>query len=174
LRKVIQKPDAIALEKISENVINANRASKTAFTKSDANIILDDLRTSRRFDLMQRVADSFIQSGQQDFKVRRQYAQSLLDQGILTAGIESLKKLSRDAKSKNRNEYTDAQGLLGRAYKQIYVDAINIKDGRVADALNKSIKHYHQIYNNNPKMLWHGINAASLLTRANNDKVNIQ
>ena len=174
LRQATKKSDAIVLEQASENIVDANRASKTAFTKTEANSILDELRSTRRFDLMQRVADSFIQSGQQDFRVRRQYAQSLLDQGNITAGSESLKKLSRDTKNKNKNEYTEAQGLLGRAYKQIYVDANNIKDGWVAEALNKSIKHYHQIYKDNPKNLWYGINAAALLTRADKDKVKIQ
>jgi hypothetical protein len=51
------------------------------------------LATQHHFVVLQQVADAFIQSGSLDPTIRRQYAQALLDQGILKAAIAVLELL---------------------------------------------------------------------------------
>lgn len=84
--------------------------------------IMTQLRRKRHFRLMQQVGDAFIQSGTASARIRCQYAQSLLDQGNLTAGVavlEQIVPLTDPCSDAN----TEARGLLGRAYKQMYIVA---------------------------------------------------
>lgn len=72
------------------------------------------------FAPMQRLADVFLQSGQTSPEIRRQYAQSLLDQGMVSAAIDVLEKPDRDTagSADAQKENAEARGLLGRSYKQ--------------------------------------------------------
>ncbi len=136
------------------------------------------LRGKRYFDLMQLVADSLIQNEQTDAKVRRQYAQSQLDQGNLTAAISTLERIEKDTATEgntpNPEEHAEARGLLGRAYKDLYVLAENPNRARNRRFLEKSIGYYQSIYKQDPSKVWQGINAVALIRRADTDGVEIQ
>ncbi len=173
LSKAIKNTDRDAIRDAAETIIGDIRASSKPLSQRIAEDLLSQLRSVREFELMQRVSDALIQSGQDSLRIRRQYAQSLLDQGNVTAGIGILKQLLRDSRRKDPAEHDEASGLLGRAYKQLYVDATGIRGGWVNNALRQSIKHYHLAYKNNPKNLWHGVNTVALMQRAERDGMRV-
>ncbi len=173
LRRALSTTDRGALHRVTEDLIVHIRASRVSLTKKDILEILDALRGVRRFDLLQRVSDTLIQCGQDGLHIRRHYAQSLLDQGNLTASIDVLNNLVRDSRNRDRREHIEAQGLLGRAFKQIYIEADGASGQWVANALKKSLRIYFGLYRTDPSNRWPGINAAALLQRARKDRIRV-
>jgi hypothetical protein len=115
---------------------------------------------------MQQVADELIQAGQRAPQIRRQYAQALLDAGNITAALEALRALLADTAG-DGSEQAEARGLVGRAYKQLHINAGGTSSRRGREHLARAIRAYHEVYRGAPEIyLWHGINAAALLARA--------
>lgn len=131
--------------------------------------ILGGLRRKRHFVAMQEVADALLQNGQNDPQVSRQYAQALIDRGLLALAIQYLNVLLPEVES-NPAEQAEVLGLLGRAYKQLYVESQG-KTARAADHLATAIDYYLQVYSGDALNVWHGINAAALLARASREEV---
>ncbi|MDQ3242909.1 MAG: trypsin-like peptidase domain-containing protein [Gemmatimonadota bacterium] len=146
---------------------------------ADAKRILNQLRRKRYFAQMQIVADALLQTGQTAPVVHRQYAQSLIDQGQLTAADAVLRELVRDPID-DPDESIEARGLLGRVRKQRYVEARRtaVQHERVAQrdaaVLLDAIDIYQAAYEEAPdKCLWHGIDAVACLARANRDGIDV-
>lgn len=162
------------VDEICSRLIAQVRRGKDPFPADEAKRVLDDLRRKRFFQQMQRVADVLIQYGSHTPVVLRQYAQALIDQGALTAAAAVLREMLTDPV-----ERTEAQGLLGRVYKQQYVDAVACAQGvsghgttRNAEALRQAIRHYYQPFQEAPAdNYWHGINAVACAARARRDGV---
>jgi endonuclease G len=125
------------------------------------------LRNERQFLLMGNYAAAVIKSGTADFEVRRQYGQALIELKDVDAAVDVLRALAA-ATPEGHEENYEARGLLGRAYKQRYIDA-----GAEADPewLAAAILEYWKAFVENRSLVWHGINAASLLLRADRDDV---
>ncbi|HET6253324.1 MAG TPA: serine protease [Puia sp.] len=139
---------------------------------------LQALRNKRLFPLMQKLGDCFIQLDLQTYRIRRQYAQALIDQGIYAAALAILEKIAaesrRDTSPSAVAENAEAIGLIGRIYKQQYVNADRPADPRIAALMQKAIRHYQQAYVRDPvKYLWHGINLVALIARAKADHLQL-
>jgi len=169
--------DSIVLE--CEELIRHLNRRPNKYPEEDAIPILQNLRKNRYFDLMQKVADAFLQGGQDSPTVRRLYAQALIDQSILAAALAVLDPLTIETKSNNQKEYAEAYGLIGRSYKQRYLDTYRYEDRsfdllRNQENLAEAIKAYHAIYNlGKQQNIWHGVNTAALLFRAQQDGVGL-
>ena len=140
------------------------------------NKILSALRNKRYFDLMERVADAAIQSGQNDPHLRRQYAQGLIDQGSITAALNVLAVLAMDTSDtgelRNPSENAEARGLIGRAHKQAYINAANKSHRK---HLERAVKAYFAVYaSDRDRYLWHGINTVACLCRAERDGIALE
>lgn len=135
----------------------------------DAQNFLEILRANRKFDHMSDLAEAFIRAGLNQPLVRRQYAQALLDQGYVFPGLAVLKDLLAEDGIPPR-ETLEARGLIGRAYKQIYVDA---SDNPNKEAIRESIRAYLDVFDEDETQFWHGINAVALIARANQDQVEL-
>jgi len=120
----------------------------------------------------QRVADAFLRTGQTACQISRQYAQSMIDQGNLTAAVTTLEALMPRA-AQDPDEDAEARGLLGRAGKQQYLDAGEPTSRRNQRVLKQAVAAYHDVYQEGKKHLWHGINATALLARARRDGVEV-
>jgi S1-C subfamily serine protease len=129
--------------------------------------ILAGLRRKRQFVAMQHIADSLLQNGQVDPLVSRQYAQALIDRGLLALAIQYLNVLLPKVEN-NPAEQLEVLGLLGRAYKQLFVESRG-KTARATEYLGTAIDYYVQVYSSDASNVWHGINAAALLARASRD-----
>ena len=152
-------------------LIDHLRKTDTPYPEKDAKRVLQHLRNKRFFGHMQNVADAMIQSGQQAPQITRQYAQSLLDQSNLTAAIHVLTALVAETPG-NPEENAEARGLLGRAYKQLYVDAHGSSSASRRSHLERAIRSYYDVYVSNPQIyLWHGINTVALICRAERDAI---
>ena len=138
-----------------------------------ANRILGALRRKRRFECMTMVAEALLRSGRATARVRRQYAQSLLDRKILFAPELVLQGAVHDL-STSQTELTEARGLTGRIYKQLYVNLHTPGAARQA-FLERAISEYLSTYRHDPKAnVWPGINAVALLQRAERDGISLQ
>jgi len=138
---------------------------------------LQQLRNKRMFESMQRLADTLIRTGRGSFKIRRQYAQSMIDLGNYTAAIAILVALIADTDKEAAGnagaafENSEARGLMGRAYKQQYVNAGRPGDREIARYLLKAIRAYYSVYRKDPGKVWHGVNAVALIERARRDGI---
>ncbi|MFY9610160.1 MAG: serine protease [Blastocatellia bacterium] len=159
---------------LCDNLISHLYRSGDPYPKEQAEKILDILRRKCWFREMQKVADAMILSGRSTPKIRRQYAQSLIDQEILVAAISILTdiRLETEKEPKDPKENVEARGLLGRAYKQIYVNAKSSTNKRNRNALQQAARYYYDVYASDPDVhIWPGINVVALLKRAQRDKV---
>lgn len=155
---------------VSEFITQVESRSTPADVASVAQA-LDALRGERRFDLLGLAAQALVHAGQSSLYVQRQYVQSLLEQGHLVAAIAVLEPLIEDADGVDVGEHAELSGLLGRAHKQIYVNARGHAPW-LARSLRSAIDAYWEVYQLRPELnLWHGSNAAALLHRAEQDGV---
>ena len=121
--------DKPAATKACDDLIDGIRKDKEPPAVTPLKRTLSALRNKRYFDLMEAVAVAAIGAGQRDPQVRRQYAQGLIDTGKVSAAMEVLAQLVADTSPggamKNPSENAEARGLVGRACKQAYVNAVN-------------------------------------------------
>jgi endonuclease G len=136
------------------------------YAATHARTDLKTLRRKRQFQLMGRYADMVLASGTDDLQVRRQLAQSLIERGQLDDALPVLQGIVKAA-SPDDGERVEALGLIGRLFKQKYVNGP--KDGSAPDWLRRAFDEYYSVYRDGPDNFWHGVNAASVLLRANRD-----
>ena len=175
LAAAAREHDQQAAAEQCERVIERTRRDDQPFPFEQAKLALEILRAERMFPLMERLADAFLQGGQRHPRIRRQYAQALLDQGRLSSAFSVLDRLVVETARKNGHENAEARGLLGRAYKQMYVDGHGEAQRRGSETLRLAIRHYHDVYRKSPPAyLWHGVNAVALVRRAERDGVGLR
>lgn len=122
---------------------------------------------------MQNVAEALIDKVEDALEIRRQYAQSLIDQGNTTNALAELDSLIADTVA-DPCENAEARGLKGRVYKQLYVNDRNPGSALNRKNLEWAIRSYLEVYNSDPRRhLWPGINVVALLLRARRDGVTL-
>ena len=143
----------------------------TSYPEKPAKQILTMLRRKRRFALMELVADAMLRGGQTSAEVRRQYAQCLIDQGKFSAAQAVLDLMIADPQAPPK-EKAEARGLMGRIFKQLYVNSHDPGNPRQQANLRQAAQQYYEVYKTEPKVfLWHGINTVACLARAGRDKI---
>ena len=138
------------------------------YPTSHANADLSVLRKKRQFLLMRRYASGVLTSGTTDFETRRQYAQALIELKDFKQAEEVLLPMAAAKPNDNEAERVEARGLLGRTYKQRYIDSGKPGDGHF---LTQAIETYWSVFREDAKNVWPGINAASCILRANRDGI---
>lgn len=137
----------------------------------EAERALQLLRNKRMFTLMWKLGDALIETGRASFKVRRHYAQALIDEGNFTSALVVLQELVT-LTGDERTENVEAHGLIGRVYKQLYVNAASPGTRHEREHLRQAVVAYLDGYTRAPtEHLWHGINVVALLHRAARDGV---
>ena len=163
-----------AASRVCDRLIQRIHQEKTPCPDVDAKAVLALLRRKRQFALIVRVAEAFIRSGQQSSQVRRQYAQALIEQRILLAPEPFLQSLAAEPLG-DGSEVAEAHGLLGRIYKQLYVDAGRPPNPYGRLFFERALSEYLQTYRLDPEQnTWHGINAVALLHRARVDGLDVR
>jgi len=146
----------------------------TPYPEPAARQILASLRKKRQFALAARVAETFVRFGQNAARIRRQYAQALIDQGILLASEPVLQALTLESSDAD-GEVAEAHGLLGRVYKQLYVNADSPSNPYARAFFERALSEYLETYRLDPRRYsWHGINVVALLHRAKKDGIEVQ
>jgi S1-C subfamily serine protease len=171
LRETVRSFDRQGAAALCAELIAQLLRRSEPYPSDQAEAALQTLRSQRLFDLMQTVGDALIQTGNASPRIRRQFAQSLLDQGNLTAAMSVLRPLCEDS-ALDATENAEAWGLMGRAYKQLYVNSGQAGFARNRQALERAVTAYWRIYElYRRNHLWHGINVVALLCRARRDDV---
>jgi len=169
LREAVGAFDRPRAAELCAELIRHLRGDDTPYSELSARDILGQLRRKRYFALLQQVADALIQAGANWPVIRRQYAQALLDQGMLTAAVAILKPLVAETVGQEY-ENGEARGLLGRAYKQMYIAARAGAPEQRRRHMKEAVSSYYDVYRDSrEEKLWHGINASALLARAARD-----
>lgn len=173
LSRCLDTFDWTGAEAVCAALIERLNGATTPFPLDPARQILARLRRKCRFRLMERVSDALIRSGLSGAQIRRQYAQAMIDQGNLSAPEIVLNSILSDPQA-SAPEKAEAQGLLGRIYKQLYVDAHDPSNPRQQENLRKAVTYYYGVYRTAPeRYLWQGTNAVALLARADRDHVTV-
>lgn len=164
--------DTARLEEAAETLVAHLRRQLDPPATPLVRRVLGELRRWRHFGTLQRFADAMIRMGCDSHLVYRQYAQALIDRGELIPALDLLKRLEERARD-DRDEYPETCGLLGRAYKQIFVEARGSRLGLGESALGQSVAWYNRIYEADAERVWHGVNVVALLRRAERDGIRI-
>ena len=168
LKRALEAFDWQRATDICNGIIDRVKQSEEKIPEATARRLLAALRRKRRFALMRSLAEAVIQSGVTAAQVRRQYAQALIDDGHLDEAESELNAIVQDPAT-NAGEVTEARGLIGRVYKQRYVNA-KIPSEENAANLRRGLERYHETYLLDPKRnLWHGINTVALTARGRRD-----
>lgn len=175
IHDAIDQLDRKEVSRLSDLLLRQLYASDDGIDVPASRKLLAHLRNKRFFAPMERISDVLIQTGHQDLRLRRQFAQALIDQSELSASIAVLQALESETRA-DPGENAEARGLLGRAHKQVYVNAARGIDrsGAVAawrsKVMSRAIAFYRDAYVENPEgNYWHGINAVACAMRAARD-----
>jgi V8-like Glu-specific endopeptidase len=172
LQTAVETFDRPAVDRICTELVVQLRNSESPPSEEEARRVLRLLRRKRYFGHLQRVADAFVHNGLDRPFVRLGYAQALLDQEMLTAGLSILGSLIET--TDDAEDLAEARGLVGRANKQLYVLTGTSAGQRRRAYLQEAIDAYHEVYQDEPEArLWHGINTVALLKRAASDGVDV-
>jgi tetratricopeptide (TPR) repeat protein len=155
IQEACNRFDRAKARQLAEGLARDIRASGVVYPAKESLAALKPLRRKRYFDILLELADAIFASGQTDALARTYYAQALIDTGRPLAAIPEIRKLIAETAEGTRERF-EAEGLLGRAYKQLYV-----KDGRPEDA-ERAFQAYNDVFKDHPLECWHGINAVAL------------
>lgn len=149
-------------------------------TTVDATRALAALRRKRQFAPLLRLAGALDAKGLADHKMRRFHAQGLIDSirpgdpSARYAEAVALLEQIVAATSEDDEEHREALGLIGRAWKQKYIDTAAIPP-TAADAavLKLAIATYARVVAKGEiaRDHWHFINFVALTARAERDRV---
>jgi hypothetical protein len=158
-------------EDICQEIIERIRKGADLLPEASARRLMFYLRRKRRYGLMTQLAEALLQSGLRTQQVRRQYAQALIDQGIMAAGEMMLHSIIQEPQGIKAEEL-EARGLTGRIYKQLYINNNDPKSPRNRANLERALNEYLFVYRLDPKTyLWHGINVVAIAARAARDQL---
>ena len=168
LTKALAEFDWAKAEAVCERLIARVRSEPEVLPDRAARNLLQELGQSRRFELMSRVGEALLQSGARDPRVRRLYAQSLIDRGRLDEAEAEVRRILTDPQSLPV-ERLEARGLAGRISKQRYINNRDPQSPANRAHLERAVGEYYGAYREDPRRYWHGINALALAARAQRD-----
>lgn len=173
LENAVATYDRLETERLCDELLADIEERDDPFPVAQAKAIMGLLRRKRFFSCLSRVGDCLLQCGQTAPVVRRLHAQAVIEGGDLTAAIGLLETLIRDC-GNDSAELAEAQGLLGRALKQTYVNSAGRNTATRRKTLDRAVDAYGKVYASDNSYLWHGINALALAERARRDGVPLQ
>ena len=171
LNRALNAFDWEEVDAVCEEIAGRAAADAETLSEASARRLLRALQRKSRFRNMTLLAGALLQSGVRAFEVRRRYAQSLVDQGQFFEAEQALQAIVNDPASVRR-EVAEAKGLLGRVYKQLYVNSSDRGSARSRANLERALKEYYEGYKlDTYENYWHGINVVALTERARRDGV---
>ena len=128
----------------------------------EAVALLPKLRDLRDYGRLCELAECVCRFRIEDAKIRRLYAQGLIETKRLTAAVEFLQGTLRHF-DVSHPEYAEFEGLLGRAYKQLLIDTVDPEGSLAPIFLDRSASAYRSAYQRDPaRYFWHGVNLSAL------------
>ena len=170
----LEKNDKALAASLCDEFIKDFFQNPDSLTVAQLEKMMLDLRRKRMFKSMQKLGDASMQVSKTSFKIRRQFAQSLIEEGLFTAALNILTDLITETESLSEAgaafENKESYGLVGRANKQLYVTAGNSQHLSCHNFMEKSLLAYWSIYEKDrSENIWHGINTVAMAARAEAD-----
>ena len=126
------------------------------------------LRDRREFDCLDQFAEELRQRGPTDPEIVKLQAQSFIDRGKPGTALVLLEAIA------NSDQFVEAHGLMGRAWKQIFFDAQDKSSDLAKQALVKSFNEYKIAYGGSPGgNVWVGLNMLAVAAFANREGIQI-
>jgi len=128
--------------------------------------VLKTLKDYRQFAALRHLSETLNGLGHSDPQVRLYLGQSLIDSGSPSTAIDILRRVldKKELPSKARIE---ANGLIGRAFKDLFIRTGSSDTKRRKELLSLAVENYTSAYNDSgQKNFWTGENALALLTKA--------
>lgn len=173
IERLVADRDLAEVETAVESLASAVARGEGMPSDAEARSLLQALRSKRQFASMARLGEVLIAHGMTAERPRRLYAQALIDSNRLDDAEKVLLRLVRDAKP-DSGEWKEARGLIGRVFKQRYVDA-DRRPPAAADVANlqRAINEYGDVVARGRLAddHWHVINFIALTARARRDGV---
>ncbi|MGD8303988.1 MAG: serine protease [Desulfobacterales bacterium] len=180
LNRALQNGKVAESERLVSALLTSLENQPRRVDEKMAKDVLGTLRKFARFDQLFSVAEKFRAGGQNNPKVRCQLAQACIEMGQITGALEELIKLQQELEAERgqgeddpikiseiEDNLGETLGLIGRAYKQLYVNAQPRAIERRVEDLDRSLQHYGRAYRERlGDYLWHGINYVALMTHA--------
>lgn len=152
---------AAKIRKAAADLLDGPRWRMSAKEATLARELLPELRKLREFDLLTSLSERVARSYPRDPLIRRFQTQGLIETGHPTAAIEVAKSGLKGLAESNL-EWSELYGLIGRAYKQIVMDAADPRDADSKVSLRESLKAYSKPYSKDPNNTWHAINLTAV------------
>jgi S1-C subfamily serine protease len=129
----------------------------------------------REFAALARLGEAVGRHAPRDAITRCWYAQALIETGQATAAIDVLRPLATRLPRSDRS-WPEAQGLIGRANKQIFFDATDKHSIAAREALKQSLAAYRAVLDapeTQSAWTWQGINVVAVLAAARRLRVRV-
>jgi hypothetical protein len=165
VQDILQAPDAPSADAAVTDFVAELRGPPPEPVVRD---LLDRLRSRRFFGASARLADALTLHGVKSPYVRRQHAQSLIDQGQVGLAVTMLEAQIESLPASEVTERSETLGLLGRAFKQQFILSRRDRQ-RAGEHLQRAVKYYGQVYSYDPA--WHGANLVALAHRAEQEGI---
>jgi tetratricopeptide (TPR) repeat protein len=148
----------------------AERWGSGSRQEAEARSLLAELRGLRLFDLLALLADRLARLDPKDAKVRKLQTQALIETGHPTAAAE-VARAALHGLPDSDPEWKELNGLIGRAYKQILMEAGDPGDRFGQAAIKAALDAYRRPLDKDPDNHWLAINVIALLSFARRMKI---
>jgi S1-C subfamily serine protease len=162
---MVPKTDPEKLRVLARSAIDDLRGAPEDSAVEQAKALVRQLCEAREFELMGDLVEEVSRSDPNDPTNQRFYGQNLIERGMAIAAVALLADL-RDRLPEEHPEHAEAVGLIGRAYKQIFIGADDKTKFEATNALEGAIRSYRSVYDRDETKTWHGINFVALMWRA--------
>jgi V8-like Glu-specific endopeptidase len=157
----------------SDRLLAALRATPTEDDLNAAFALLPTLRNLREFGRLSDLAELVSRYRHDDATTRKLHAQALIECGRLTVAVQLLENTLRWPSGLEK-EYSELQGLRGRANKQLFLDTPGASAAIREAFLRESVAAYRAAFDANPATLhWPGVNLCALTHMAQRLNINI-
>jgi hypothetical protein len=143
----------------------AERWGSGSRQEGEARSLLEDLRDLRHFELLALLADRVARLDPKNATVRKLQTQALIETGHPTAAAEVARAALRGLPDSDR-EWKELNGLIGRAYKQILMDADDPGDRLGQETMKAALDAYRRPLDKDPFNPWLAINVIAVLSFA--------
>ena len=162
--------DRAAATAAAEDLAAVIRASGDRYRSDNGKTAVKRLRGARYHDAALLVAEAIFESGERDPDMRILYAQSLIDTGRLEAALPIVEQVLATAPD-HSFAFSEAAGLRGRIYKQLYINGGGPEDLR-QHYFDRAFAAYYDFYAAKGNA-WHGINAVALMELGRRRDLNV-
>lgn len=157
----------------ADAALAALRKGPTPQDIDGAEALLKTLRDARQFGHLSELAELVSRYRPDDPLVHKLHAQALIECGRLTLAVELLTGVLNRT-DPDHGQYPELQGLLGRAYKQLFMDTSGLDGATRQSFLRKSVAVYKAAFDRDPSRYWHGINLCALAHLGERQQIDLQ